>query len=1004
MRNKLERLMERETIRYLIAGGATTLVNLVVFYFLRSICGVHLNTSNFIAILLAIIFAYVVNKCFVFHAKVHSPNELLQEVFHFFGARLVTMMIEMVGVGIFAGILHLNEMASKLIVQVIVLILNYVFSKLFVFNRKKEGQESFGMRYQLYFLAFLVPFFLLLVICMIYEVEPFGDHSLVIIDGLHQYMPFFSEYQNKLQHGESLFYSWNSGLGINFMALWAYYLASPLNLVIVFFPQRYLNGVVSMLIITKIALSSFTMAVYLKNAHWAYKKNRTIKPKSWQILIFSMAYALSSYMIGYSWNVMWLETMIFLPLIILGVEKLIEQGDGRYYCLFLFASLYCNFYMTFMTCLFLILYFLLYPHKSFKKFIQKGFIFAGYSLLAGAMAAILLIPTYEGLMVTSSAKMQFPEPEFYVSFFDTLNSHSIGADVITNAQADGGTNLYCGILTIFLVPLYLMNRKIKLSVRLKQTLLMIFLIVSFNLNWLNYIWHGFHDQYGIPNRFAYLYVFMSVCMAYQVLLWIKNYRPYQIIWSFGVLVGVMILSSIFSDTKEPWYSYLLTGVLALSYMTILLMYTGWKMKKIYLSYIIGSIMIVELGAHAIFGYACTGQITVSKFFSTTEEMSNARTVMLNDTDLYRAELAKAKMLDEVTWNRLPGVSLFGSTAIGDVVYTMGRLGFYSAVNEYLYRGATPVTDAILGVKYLFVRPGEEVYGNFDYYKSIGQVDLYRNYEALPIGYMVSNRADEIVYETGNPFETQNNWIAATMEDPVTVFEEVSHSGEIQLNGCESTYQNGGTVSYEMVETRDDNMIYTILPEKDTDLYVFITGNQIERIQIKNGEQLRCNEKLNSQVIHVGEVKAGVPVTISLRIKSSPSSGQIRMMAANFKEDAFLEYYNAMAQQPYEVTKHTANSIKGTVEAAEDGIFFTSIPYDRGWKITVDGKELEEEEVLAIADAFIGLQLKEGQHKIEFLYTPVGYEMGRNVTIISVGIFLLCNLYHYHRKRRSKTFM
>ena len=337
-----------------------------------------------------------------------------------------------------------------------------------------------------------------MICCIIFEVEPFGDHSLVIIDGLHQYMPFFSEYQNKLQNGESLFYSWNSGLGVNFISLWAYYLSSPLNLIIVFFPQKYLNGVVSFLIITKIALSSFTMAIYLKNAIWAQKRPRKIVAKDWQVFLFSMAYALSSYMIGYSWNVMWLETMIFLPLIILGVEKLIEKNDGRWYCLFLFASLYCNFYMTFMTCLFLVLYFLLYPHKSVKKFFQKGFIFAGYSLLAGAMAAIVLIPTYAGLMTTSSAKMQFPKPEWYVDFFTILNSHSIGAKVITNAQGDGGTNLYCGILTIFLLNLYIMNRKIKLSVRLKQSFLMILLIVSFNLNWLNYIWHGFHDQYGIP--------------------------------------------------------------------------------------------------------------------------------------------------------------------------------------------------------------------------------------------------------------------------------------------------------------------------------------------------------------------------------------------------------------------------------------------------------------------------------------------------------------------------
>ena len=128
-----------------------------------------------------------------------------------------------------------------------------------------------------------------------------------------------------------------------------------------------------------------------------------------------------------------------------------------------------------------------------------------------------------------------------------------------------------------------------------------------------------------------------------------------------------------------------------------------------------------------------------------------------------------------------------------------------------------------------------------------------------------------------------------------------------------------------------------------DLYVFITGNQIERITIKSGEEIRCSDKLNSQIIHVGQVEEGVPVTISLRIKSAVTTGQIRMMAAAFNEQAFDQYYEAMSQNPYEVKEHTSNFVKGTIDVDEKGIFFTSIPYDKGWKITVDGKKLEQEE-------------------------------------------------------------
>lgn len=143
--------------------------------------------------------------------------------------------------------------------------------------------------------------------------------------------------------------------------------------------------------------------------------------------------------------------------------------------------------------------------------------------------------------------------------------------------------MYCGIFIIFLLNLYILNREVKLSVRIKQSLLVLFLIVSFNLNWLNYIWHGFHDQYGIPNRFAYLYIFLCITMAYQVWNAIKTYRPYQIIWSFGVLVGMVVLSSIYSDEPLAWYNYLLTVLIGLVYFVLFFYYNREERGKLYAS-------------------------------------------------------------------------------------------------------------------------------------------------------------------------------------------------------------------------------------------------------------------------------------------------------------------------------------------------------------------------------------------------------------------------------------
>lgn len=158
-----------------------------------------------------------------------------------------------------------------------------------------------------------------------------------------------------------MFYSFHAGLGYNFLGLWAYYLASPLNLVIALVSKSMLTMILSHLYVLKIALCCFTAAFY-------FRKRRGKDEIS--IVAFGMAYGLCSYMVGYSWNIMWMEVMMMLPLILYGIDKLIKEHDGRLYCFALFISLWCNFYMSYMTCLFLILWYLLYSHNNVKEFLQ----------------------------------------------------------------------------------------------------------------------------------------------------------------------------------------------------------------------------------------------------------------------------------------------------------------------------------------------------------------------------------------------------------------------------------------------------------------------------------------------------------------------------------------------------------------------------------------------------------------------------------------------------------
>ena len=389
-------------------------------------------------------------------------------------------------------------------------------------------------------LSFFLPVLLLEGIAIAEKIQPFGSESFLIVDALHQYLPFFADYQEKLKSMDSMFYSFHAGLGYNFLGLWAYYLASPLNLVIALVSKSMLTMILSHLYVLKIALCCFTAAFY-------FRKRRGKDEIS--IVAFGMAYGLCSYMVGYSWNIMWMEVMMMLPLILYGIDKLIKEHDGRLYCFALFISLWCNFYMSYMTCLFLILWYLLYSHNNVKEFFTNGFRFAGYSLLSGAMAAVVLLPAYLGIMQTSSAKLQFPKELWYGTFGNLFSRHFLGTTPLTMAVDDSKINLYCGILTLLMAGFYLAVREIRLIDKIRRLLLLVFLFFSFNMPVLGYVWHGFHDQYGIPNRFAFLYIFALLAMAYEGYCVLVRGKRKVSLWIYfavilcGILIGITMKTS-----------------------------------------------------------------------------------------------------------------------------------------------------------------------------------------------------------------------------------------------------------------------------------------------------------------------------------------------------------------------------------------------------------------------------------------------------------------------------
>ena len=177
---------------------------------------------------------------------------------------------------------------------------------------------------KLYIAAFGIPFLTMIVLFAINKIFPFGDRSFLNIDMYHQYFPFLTEFFHKLRSGESLFYSWNAGIGSNLVALYAYYLASPINWLCVLVPESILMEFMTYFVVIKIGLCGLTAAMYL---------SKHFQTEKMSVAFFALFYALSGYMAAYNWNVMWLDCIVLAPLILLGLESLVKEGKYKLYCL-----------------------------------------------------------------------------------------------------------------------------------------------------------------------------------------------------------------------------------------------------------------------------------------------------------------------------------------------------------------------------------------------------------------------------------------------------------------------------------------------------------------------------------------------------------------------------------------------------------------------------------------------------------------------------------------------
>lgn len=829
-----------------------------------------------------------------------------------------------------------------------------------------------------YLIAFLIPLAVMTGICIVQGVYPFGRNSFMHCDMYHQYVPFLVEFWRKLHSGESLAYAWNLGLGTDFTAVFAYYLATPTNWLVFFVPEHLIIEFMTFMIVVKIALCGLTFSYYLSS------RFRTRSPI---VLGFSTLYALSGFVAAYNWNHMWLDVIWLAPLVLLGLERLVKEKKSTLYCAALTASIFTNYYLSIMLCIFLVLYFAVLLFTGGLRIREKaGAIgrFALYSLLAGGMSAVLLFPALSAMHVTEFNDFNFPKNiTFYFNALEMLARHFV--TIPKEIGLDHWPNIYCGVFLFFLIPMYMFCGKIPLKQRIAKLLLVAFLLLGFSTNLLNFIWHGLNYPDSLPARQSFLYIFLLLTMAFEA---VHHWRDWKLPWFIVSLIGaagLLAACGIFVTTDGFTVSAAaLTWVFVAFYVILTVLYLYREKYRLFILWF-GLALIV--GESAFNMYATSVSVVQRGYYAT--KWDNYQALLKEaeqDGSFYRFESFCSMTKNDGTLAGYPGVSIFSSTTNSQVADYYDAVGLEGTKVSYYSDGLTAFTSALLGVRYTFSEREEDP-ALYTLKALSGDMYLYENVYSLPVGFAVSGelkaRLEEDIRQGGaNLLKLQNDMAAEILGEGVLFIYE--GRGEIQPE------EEAGAETEEQSEEEKAGPEVSVKIPETGHYYAHIAGDPGDTVHMTVGEETREYDDLKKNcILDLGRQEAGSTLTFA-----PEEDKTVNLWLYRLDEAVLGAVTEALGSRPLNVSGYRDGYLEGTVTVQEASQLLLSVPHEKGWTVYVDGVKTEYG---MYAEAMMAIPLEAGEHHIKMVYSRTGIGAGMAVSAVSLCIFLF--LLHARRNGR-----
>ena len=859
--------------------------------------------------------------------------------------------------------------------------------------------------------CFIVPVSLMFLIYLAMELHPFGDGCVLVLDLNGQYVYFYEALRNAVYGQGSFLYTFFRGLGGEFVGMYAYYLASPLSYIVALFPQHRMLEALLVIILLKVGLCGWSFGFYLhkNSAH----------PNKVVVVTFSVLYALCAYAVVYQNNIMWMDALLWLPLLTYGIEQLIKNRRYKLFVVSLALTIMSNYYIGYMVCIFVVVYFFychlayepakLNPHKEKLHFWRSALRVAFFSLLSAAISAFIILGAYYSL---SFGKNGFSSPNWSFrpkfAFLDFFTKFLPGS--YDTVRPEGLPFVYCGVLTLILIPVYFMAKRINTREKLASLALIAFFILSFICSPLDLIWHGFQNPNWLNYRYSFMLSFFLLVLAYKGF---GNLRKHSEKFILGICVFLILFAAVcdklefesYVETKKQLLeleTVWLTIFAAVAFLVVLCLLIRQKhpAKRENLAGILAALVCIEVFCSSL---ACVvqfdGDVAYSSYSGYNNFVQGLRPIVEEvkeyDTGFYRMEKLQHRKYNDNMALGIRGLSNSTSTLNSETIQFLNRMGYTARSHLSQYRGGTPVNDSLLGIRYLIDRTDSEKLTH--YYDEILSDETYAAYEnpyALSIAYGVDDSVSSFRMDRYNTYFERLNRLVGTMlgnKSYPDIFRPVEEY-ESQLSDGATKNTLGGQVTYSSIlEDGKASVSYIFLAPTSAEYYFYTPAKKTAETTLYVNDS-SLGKYLGSDTNHIvslGWFEAGEQVEVTIELKDDPITlytyyDYIWYIDRDTFDAAFTELLN---NPQFLVEDYTEDHLIGTIETVNaDQMIQTTIPYDEGWKVYVDGEEVE---IYKTLDALIAFDIDEGgEHTLELKYAPAIYKTGMILSLSGLGLFLL----------------